>query len=201
VAKTVRETYYFEEPGEQNTRDVIDAVERRLAVGDIKDVVVASTSGKTAVEFAEALNGVKVYCVSETPYLREWNFEWPCLKPEHKARLEKLGAVVLENIAYVFHNSVLEGSKWDPLYPEKLVREVLYTFGQGMKVAVEVVLIAVATGYLDPYREVIGVGGSSRGADTAAVIRSTYPGTIFSKDPKKKLEIREIIAMPRVKRW
>ena len=79
------------------------------------------------------------------------------------------------------------------------MREVFYTMGQGFKVAVEVVLTAVACGVLEPYQDVIGVGGTSRGADTALVLRATYPATVLSKDPSKTLEIREIIAMPRNK--
>jgi len=77
------------------------------------------------------------------------------------------------------------------------MRETFYTLGQGFKVAVEVVLTAVACGLLEPYQDVIGVGGTSRGADTALVLRATYPATVLSKDPRKRLEIREIIAMPR----
>jgi len=81
------------------------------------------------------------------------------------------------------------------------VRETLYSFGQGMKVAVEVALTAVSCGYLTPYEDVIGVGGSGKGADTAIVLRATYPASMFDKDPAKRLEIREIIAMPVSKKW
>jgi len=48
---------------------------------------------------------------------------------------------------------------------------------------------------------VIGVGGSGKGADTAIVLRATYPACLFDKDPAKKLEIKEIITMPISKKW
>ncbi len=202
MGRIVREDYYFEEPGEQNTDDVVEAVMRRVDQTGIKNVLVASDSGKTALKFAEALREkAKVYCVCQGPILREWNIPWPTIKPEYRKRLEELDAMILNRVPFFFHNSIYTGAKWDEMSPEKLVKETLYLFGQGLKVAIEVVLIATMCGYLDPFQEVIGVGGSSRGADTAVVVRATYPTAIFSKDPQKKLEIREIIAMPRVKRW
>ena len=75
------------------------------------------------------------------------------------------------------------------------------SFGQGFKVAVEVVLMAVAADRIEPYQDVIGVGGSGKGADTAIVIRATYPAAVFAKDSEERLEVREIIAMPLAKKW
>lgn len=202
MGRIVREDYYFEEPGEQNTDDVVEAVKKRVEATGIRHVLVASDSGGTALKFAEAMSSMaRVYCVCQGPILREWNIPWPTMKPECRERLEELGVMILDRVPFFFHNSVYTAAKWEAMNPEKLVKETLYLFGQGLKVAVEVVLIATMCGYLEPYQEVIGVGGSSRGADTAIVVRATYPTAIFSKDPKKKLEIREIIAMPRAKRW
>ena len=198
MVKILREDYYFEEPGEKNTDDVIEAVKKRLSVTGIKHVIVASTRGKTAVKFAEALGDqVDLISVAEPQYIREWGSKWPIMDPSYKKRLEEVGVTVLDRAPHVFHSSVLEDSKWSQATPETLMREVLYMMGQGFKVAVEVVLTAVACGVLEPYQDVIGVGGTSRGADTALVLRATYPATVLSKDPSKRLEIREIIAMPR----
>jgi len=74
MAKVVkRQVYYFDEPGEQNTELVIEAVSQRLEAGGIRKVVVASTSGETAAKFARSLNGkAELLCVSEAPYRREW---------------------------------------------------------------------------------------------------------------------------------
>lgn len=199
---TKREVYYFEEPGKQNTECVLEAVSKRVDNGGISKVIVASTSGETALKFARALQGkAEVFCVTEAPFRREWNEAWPCLDAENEEALRKLGATVINNVPYVFHDSVLEGARWNAAAPERLVKETLYCFGQGLKVAVEVVLIAVSCGFVPPFEDVIAVGGSSRGADTAIALRGTYPACIFDKDPRKRLEIREIIAMPLAKKW
>jgi hypothetical protein len=197
-----RQVYYFEEPGEENTQLVIEAVSQRLEVGGIRKVIVASTSGETAVEFASSLKSkAELICVSQSPYRREWGEEWPCLQQQFRQELEGFGATIIDKAPYIFHNSVLEAARWPNVFPEQMVRETLYSFGQGMKVAVEVALTGVSCGYVTPYEDVIGVGGSGKGADTAIVLRATYPASLFDKDPAKRLEIREIIAMPISKKW
>jgi len=198
--KTVRKDVYFDEPGEHNTGDVIEAVKERVTDTGIGHVVVASTRGKTAVKLAECLGTLaQVIAVSEPQYVKEWGAKWPVMEPEYVKRLAELNVTVLDKAPYVFHSSVLENSKWPQMTPETLLREAFYALGQGFKVAVEVVLTAVACGVLEPYQDVIGIGGTSRGADTALVLRATYPAMVFSKDVNKRLEIREIIAMPRYK--
>jgi len=81
------------------------------------------------------------------------------------------------------------------------VRNTLYILGQGFKVAVEVILIAADKGLIELCKSVIGVGGSGKGADTAIVAKSTTTNEIFSEDSSKKLEVRDIIAMPLKKKW
>jgi len=201
LVKIVRNDIYFENPGPENTNDVVEAVKQRVDQTNIKHVIIASDSGDTAVKFAEALAGkARVFCVCQGPSLREWGFSWPSMKAENETRLKELDAVILNNAPFIFHNSMYTSAKFDEIYPEKIVRETLYFFGQGLKVAVEVVLMATMCGLLNPSEEVIGVGGSSRGSDTALIMRSTYPTAVFSKDPKKRLEIKEIICMPRSKK-
>jgi hypothetical protein len=200
MADVTRPCVYFEEAGKHNTDQVVEAVVRRLDVGDIKTVVVSSTTGYTAQKLSKALSvhrGITLISVAESALIREWGTEYPTLKPETKQDLERRGVIVADKVSYVFHNSPFDQSKWKAPTPEETVRETLYAFGQGLKVATEVVLIAVASGYLEPFQEVIAVGGTHRGADTAVVMNATYPNHIFSQDPGKRLKIHEILCKPR----
>lgn len=198
----MHEVYHFQSPGKDDTDLVVEAVTKAVERGGIRDVVVASTSGATALTLARALRDeARIICITDSPYRREWGWEYPCMDPKNKEELESLGVIVLDKAPYILHSSIYENSKYNFPVPETTFRETLYAFGQGMKVAVEVVLTAVALGVLEPYKYVIGVGGSSSGADTAIVLRATYPGTVFSQDKQKKLEIREILAMPLDKQW
>lgn len=201
MGKIIREDYYFSEPGSENLRDVVEAVEKRVAQTGIEYVVVASHSGSTALAFAEKLKGkAKVICVSSRPSRRDRGRSWPAVVPEKRKRLEELGAVVMDRFSYALESTVLQENRWNALSADRVVVETLYMFGQGMKVAVQVVLTATSSGHIEPYQDVIGVGGTSRGADTAIVMRASYPTRLFSEEPEYRPEVREIIAMPLKKR-
>jgi hypothetical protein len=171
---------YFAEPGPENTDEVMKAVAKRIEKGDIKIVVVASTSGSTGVKFANALKGkANVVVVSH----RE-------MEPDLKEKIINLGGAAVDKTHLPLQKSGMDGA-----------RETLRTLGQGFKVAVEVILIATDKALIKPYKDVIGVGGTGGGADTAIVARSTTSKEVFSGDSSKKLEVREIIAMSLKKKW
>ena len=198
MADKVREIVYFEKAGKGNTDKVIEVVAKRLDEGDLDTVIVASTTGHTALRLSDALGDkARMVCVAETALLREWGHEYPCMDPQNKAELERRGVAVADKVAYLVHSSVLDYSQWKVPTPEIILRETLYAFGQGLKVAVEVVFIAVASGFVEPFGDVIAIGGSSRGADTAIVMNATYPNHAFSKDAEKRMRIKEILCKVR----
>jgi hypothetical protein len=63
-------------------------------------------------------------------------------------------------------------------------------FSQGMKVCVEIVLMAANAGLIQQGENVISIGGTDIGADTAVVIRSS---TSLDFD---NFQVREIICKP-----
>lgn len=180
MVKQDKVTKYFAEPGPENTGELIKAVAERVSMGDVEKVVVASTSGETGLKFAEALKGnAPVVAVSHERMV-----------PELKEKIVKLGGVAADGTHLALHGKGMDD-----------VRDAFYTLGQGFKVAVEVILIAADKGLVKLYEDVIGVGGSGEGADTAIVARATPTKEIFSSDKSKRLEVREIIAMPLKKKW
>jgi hypothetical protein len=180
MAKLEKVSIYFMKPGSENTDSVVEAVARRVKEGGIETVVVASTSGKTGVKFAEALKD-KAHVIA---------ISYRKMNPELKEGIVNLGGVVVDETHLPLHGKDMDD-----------VRNTLYILGQGFKVAVEVILIAADKGLIELCRDVIGVGGSGKGADTAIVARSTTTKKIFSEDSSKRLEVRELIAMPLKKKW
>ncbi|MFQ6033784.1 MAG: hypothetical protein ACE5KR_02855, partial [Candidatus Bipolaricaulia bacterium] len=65
----------------------------------------------------------------------------------------------------------------------------------------EVGLMATNARKIPPGEEIIAVGGTGRGADVAIVMKAAFSSDIFAKEPEKRPEVREILAMPRAKRW
>jgi hypothetical protein len=180
MAKVEKASVYFMEPGPDNTDDVVEAVLRRLEEGDIGTVIVASTSGRTGLKFAKALKGkAKLIAVSHER-----------MEPGLKEEIAKLGGLAIDGTHLPLHGKGMGD-----------IRNAFYSLGQGFKVAVEVILIATDKKLVEPYKDVIGVAGSGEGSDTAIVARATTTDEIFSKDKSKRLEVREIIAMPLRKMW
>jgi hypothetical protein len=75
--------------------------------------------------------------------------------------------------------------------------------GNGLKVAIEVGLMATNAGKVKAGEDITAVGGTGGGADTAIVLKAAFSANIFSKEPSERPEVREILAlaMPRVKKW
>ena len=177
VERTVE---YFMDPGSQNTEKVIDAVKNRIISGGVKTIVVASSSGETGVKFARELKeAAAVIAISHGE-----------MNPRHKRQITEYGGKPVDQTHLALHAKGMDD-----------VRRSFYTFGQGFKVAVEVILIAADKREISLYEDVIGVGGTGRGADTAIMARATPSKEIFTNNERKKLEIREILAMPRKKYW
>ena len=191
---TTKEIHYFENPGSENTSDAIRfAVERARDLG-LKKIVVASTSGKTALAFLEAVEGtgIELIAVSHVVGFSQpgvWDFS-----PEAAARLRESGARVVTG-THVFSGleraltrskKVTGGSRTEAV-GEALRRIVAV----GLKVAVECVLIAADHGAVSPDEEVVALGGTVSGADTVCVIRPSHTASFFD------LQVREIVAMPR----
>jgi len=176
----VKQIVYFKEPGPENTDAVLDCVLKRIGEGDIKTVVVASTSGETGVKFVKSLKGLcDVVVVSHEE-----------MKREFKDEILKFGGKPLDKTHLPLHAHGMDN-----------IRNSFYVLGQGFKVCIEIVLIASDLGAINVGEDVIAVAGTDRGSDTAIVVRACKTSDIFSRDKMKRLEVREILAMPLRKKW
>jgi len=185
-------TLIFEETGMQNTAATLRiARERALALG-IKQIVVASSHGYTARQAQEVFSpsGIKIVAIS---LCHSWESKGWVMSPQEKTDLEALDITVFTGIHALGDgvSSAFSG-KYGGRTPEEIVRDTLYCFSQGMKVAVECLLMAADAGLVDMEQEVISIAGTGEGADTAIVCWPAYPRTFH------QLEIREVLAKPRI---
>lgn len=197
-----RLVYYFDTYGPENTQDVILAVANRLQDGDISAVVIASTSGQTAVEFVRriGLSGLRLVCVSDPPQASNY----PGLTPENREFLEKSGVAIVDRVPYA-STSYSWGAR-ENVYGALDLRVVIFDAfrlvgGNGLKVAIEVGLMATDGGVIRAGERIISVGGTERGADTAIVMKAAFSQNLLAKDPKERPEVLEILAMPLAKKW
>ena len=189
-----KKIYYFEKPGAANTQDAARFALERAKELKIRTILVASTSGKTAQVFFDAMKGSGIKLVVVTHVVGfskpgEWEFS-----EEIADSLLKQGVRVvttthaLSGLERALSRSPkIGGGSRSEAIAEALRRVVAV----GLKVAVECVLMAADQGAIDINEEVIAVGGTASGADTVCVIRPAHTSGFFD------LQVREIVAMPR----
>jgi hypothetical protein len=187
---------YFGNVGEENTDAIVKAAAKRALELGIFHIVVASTSGKTALKMAEAVkdSDIKVIGISHQ-YGQKEKGQWE-VEEEYKKKLEALGAVITTQ-SHMF--SGIERSitkKFGGYSRLEVISDTLRSlFGKGFKVAIEAAIMAADSGHIpvSDTTEVIAIGGTRWGADVALVLRPAHSSDFFS------LQVREIIAMPRAK--
>lgn len=168
---------YFEKPGKQNTETTVQIVKKAIKERGIKHVVAASCKGHTIKLLQEAQLGVNLVCVTHTA-----GFEAPGENemPENVRR-----ELIESGVKVITATHVLSGAergvsrKFGGAYPVEIMAQTLRMLGQGTKVCVEIAVMALDAG-LVPYNEdVIAVGGSGEGADTAVILRPAHASSIF----------------------
>jgi hypothetical protein len=193
---TQKKIWYFEKPGESNTRDAAVFAIGRARELKIKTIVVASTSGKTAQIFFDAMKGsdIELVVVSHVVGFTkpgEWEFsEEIAVQLRNQGVRIVTGTHALSGLERALSRSPRVGGGSRSEAVAEALRRVVAV---GLKVAVECVLIAADQGVLDISKEVVAVGGTASGADTVCVIRPAHTGSFFD------LQVREIVAMPRVR--
>jgi len=182
---------YFSRRGPANTEKTLEIARERAKQLGIKDIVVASTHGGTALKAAKSFKDMKVNIVAVTISEAFGKEGWVMTKKERR-RLEAEGIKVL-TCSHALGDGVAASlaGKHGGISMEQIVTEALYRFSQGMKVCVEIVLMAADAGLIGVDKEVISIAGSGEGADTAIVVKPTFPRKF------DELEIREILAKPR----
>ena len=188
---TVKEIVYFEKPGPQNTDDVVKAVEKRCKELRIGYVVAASNTGETALKLWNALKYMDVKLVCVTHHAGFSGGDDTHLTPEKRKELEEKGIPVLMASHALSGVGRSISSKFGGVSQVEIIAHTLRRIGQGIKVTVEISIMAADAALVPTDTEIIAVGGSGRGADAAAVIKPAHMNNFFD------MEVREIIAMPR----
>ncbi len=179
---------YFEQPGKVNTRQtLIAALERARELG-LNEVVLASTSGETAFTALELFEGFRITAVTyHHGYIEPFK---PIMPYRTRKQLEEKGIAVISATHALSGVERAVAKKHGGVYPALLIADTLKLFGQGTKVAVEVSIMAADAGTVTG-KDIIAIGGSSRGVDTALVIKPANQSNLFD------LRIRELICKPR----
>jgi hypothetical protein len=180
---------YFHKPGGKNTRIVLEAVSKRAKELSIRKVLIATCSGRTAFEALKILDrDVKIIAVTHvTGYEKPDSQE---LSEQSRTDLESQGITVL-TCQHAFGGvGRAVRNKLSTYQVDEIMAYTLRIFGQGVKVAIELALMAADAGLVRTDEDIIAVGGTARGADSAVVIKPANSFHFFD------LKIREVICKP-----
>lgn len=182
-------TVYFDNPGSENTDEVLRIARQRADELGIKTVAVASTKGDTAVRAAEVFKGLKVVCVTHSTGFREPDSQE--FTTENRKIVEGKGGIVFTTTHTFAGISRAVRNKFNTYIIGDIIASTLRIFGDGMKVACEIVMMAADAGLVRTDEEIIAIGGTGRGADTAVVLNPVNSQKFFD------LRIKEVLCKPR----
>jgi len=183
------QSVYFPGPGRANTEKTLEIAKKRAEQLGIETIVVASTSGETGVKAVKLLTSCKVVVVTHAtgfpaPDVQE-------LTPQNRADiLEKGGRILTATHAFGGVGRAVR-RRFNTYQVDEIIAHTLRAFGQGAKVACEILLMAADAGLLNTDEEVISIGGSASGADTALVIKPANTHDFF------ELKVKEVLCKPR----
>ncbi|MFZ7128182.1 MAG: pyruvate kinase alpha/beta domain-containing protein [Desulfobacterales bacterium] len=185
------EALQFEKPGPSNTDDCLRAAVRRASALKLRAIVVASDSGKTALK---ALDHAVPLDLQVIVVSASWGYQAPNEHPMETAarvELENRGASVV-TAAHAFGGvGRAVRHKLETYQVDEIMAYTLRMLGQGVKVGVEIALMAADAGLVRTDEDIVCVAGTGRGADTAMVVQPANSHNAFD------LKVREIIAKPR----
>ncbi len=178
---------YFEKPGKINTPKTLELAYQRGQELGINEAVVASSKGETAFLAMDIFSNYKITVVTYHCGFKE---PFKSVMPDEvKNKLRDKGAEVVSATHALSGVERSLFNKYKGSFPVLLIADTLRLFGQGVKVAVEVSIMAADAGALTG-KDIISIGGTARGADAALVLKPANQSDLFD------MRIREIVCKP-----
>lgn len=195
---SAKPTFYFRYRGEVNTRKVLELARDSAVELNIRKMIVASETGRSALKALRILEDKRISLIVVTHYpAHTWgpkgDIPIGLMRPEYarvKRFLEARGVTIVQGTRPFA--DIGRSLGWDAPVPATFVDKALELFGAGTKIAIEAAVMATDAGVVKPGQEVLTLGGTFKGLDTALVVRTSYSGSFFSE-----FAVLEVIAKPR----
>lgn len=187
------EVTYFEKGGPQNTNKALEIAKKYADQFNIKDILIASTTGTTASKALEIFNPKKynIIIITHSYYFigLKSRQEFP---EDLMENLREQGLKVFtatHAMTGIERSMRISLNQWLPI--EIFAKYLRTNFSQGVKVCMEIASMAVDGGLIsDLEKDIICIGGTGRGADTVCLIKA-MPTSFFDQ-----LRVKAILAKP-----
>ncbi len=181
-------SYLFEKPGPQNTEEALKITAGALSEFKASKVLVASTTGKTALKAVELIDNSKLIIISHSYGFYEPDEDEFDNEIKELLKFRGIPLITTTHTFAGFARAVRREFK--TYLVEDIVAQVLRTVSEGFKVGYELVCMASDTGYLKSGERVITVAGTGEGADTVLLFRAENSNRFFD------IHLEAIIAKP-----
>ena len=183
---------YFEQQGNDYTEDLIKAVKDKLeSAGDIKRILIASSTGESALKLYAAIDDKDVEIINVTHHMGFKEDNVADISDEMIKKLEDVGIKTYIG-AHAFSGAARGvTNKYGGFSPLDVVADTLRMFSHGIKVSAEISIMAAEAGLVPVGEKIIAIGGRGHGVDTAVILTPVNAKNLFD------LKFHEIIAMPK----
>ena len=187
------EVTYFEKGGPHNTDKALEIAKKYADEFNIKDIVLASTTGTVAEKASQIFNPneYNIVIITHAYYFvnsstRQEFSEEKLKELRNKGLRIHIGTHAMSGIERGLR---INKEAW--IFVDMLAKMLGWHFGQGVKVCIEIASTVVDAGLIpDLERDIIVVGGKGSGADTVCLIKPA-PTSEF-----KELRVKAILAKP-----
>ena len=178
---------YFEKCGKTNTKETLKLAIKAAKERGINYIVVASNEGETAKMLKDC--GINIIVVTHANGYREAGTQE--MPEKTRTELESYGFKVYTSTHALSGAERGLSNKFGGISPIEVMAYSLRMFGQGIKVCVEISTMALDGGMIPYDEDIISIGGTGRGADSAIILRPAHSSNILGT------KIKEIICKPR----
>jgi len=180
-------TVYFEKPGKENTQKTLELSIRAAKQLKSKILLIPSTTGFSAELALDMIDDeINLVVIGHS-----YGFKEPGKNEMEPKTINRLWET--KNASVFFATHAFTGieksfsSKYGGMYPHRMVADTLRIFSQGTKVLFEDMVMAADAGLIPIHEDIVSVGGTGRGLDTAMIIKSVHAGELFQSAVKSVL--------------
>ena len=166
----------FEKPGRENSAETLRIALETARSRGIRHIVVPTNTGESAMFFQDC-GDLNVVCVTHANGFRKpGELEMPM---QRVRELESHGIKVLTTSHVLSGAERALSSKFGGVGPVEMIAHTLRMFGQGMKVCVEIAVMALDAGLIPFMEPVVALGGTGVGVDTAVILKASHASSIL----------------------
>ena len=181
----------FEKPGIENTENTLRIALETAAARNLP-ILLSSNTGETAEKLLlmQEDTGLRAKIVMVGQVCGFAKPGTAALPPEKRRELENKGIVTVLSAHALSGAERSISRKFGGVYPAELAASTLRMLGQGIKVCVEIGMMAMDCGALEYGKPVVAIAGTGRGSDTACILTPSYTASFLDS------KIHEILCKP-----